>query len=62
MLSGSQNESYSLTLKIKMETKFGQSMSLVGSLDQLGKWKDFKVAKMKWTEGHIWVINLQIPK
>jgi len=29
---------------------------VVGSAQQLGNWKEFK-AKMRWTEGHIWVID-----
>ena len=33
LASGSDPLSYSLTLKIKMETKMGESMSVVGSLD-----------------------------
>jgi hypothetical protein len=54
LISKSAPLSYSLTFKIKMETKMGESMSVVGSLNELGRWKDFRVAKMKWTEGHIW--------
>ena len=54
LFSKSAPLSYSLTFKIKMETKMGESMSVVGSLNELGRWKDFRVAKMKWTEGHIW--------
>jgi hypothetical protein len=34
----------------------------VGSIKELGYWKDFKVGKMKWNDGHIWRINLNIPK
>jgi hypothetical protein len=52
---------YNLKLRIKMETRPGQSMSIVGSLPQLGRWKDFRVCGMKWSEGHIWEINLNIP-
>ena len=35
-------------------------MVVVGSIMQLGKWKSYH-AKMRWTEGHIWVLdNVQI--
>ena len=54
LVSGTEPLTYTLTFKIKMETKMGESMSVVGSLNELGRWKDFRVAKMKWTEGHIW--------
>ena len=62
MVSGNEPLSYSVTFKIKMETKMGESMAVVGSLNELGRWKNFNQAKMKWTTGHIWVITLEIPK
>jgi hypothetical protein len=46
--------SYNLTFMIKQETKPGESMSIVGGINELGRWKDFRVAQMKWSEGHIW--------
>ena len=51
---------YNLKLRIKMETRPGQSMSIVGSLNQLGRWKDFRVGGMKWSEGHIWEMTLNL--
>ena len=46
---------YLLTLSIKMETKYGQYMCVVGSEQELGGWKH--PVKMKWTEGHVWVLK-----
>ena len=43
-----------------METRPGQSMCIVGSIPQLGKWKDYRVGQMKWSEGHIWQLNLNL--
>lgn len=43
-----------------METRPGQSMSIVGSLPQLGRWKDFNAGSMKWSEGHIWQLKLNL--
>ena len=34
----------------------GESLCVIGDIDELGKWSDFK-CHMKWTEGHIWVCD-----
>jgi hypothetical protein len=47
---------YNLTLRIKFETSLGQSLCVVGDIEELGKWKEFK-GMMKWTTGHIWVLE-----
>lgn len=38
------------------KTELGQSLCVIGNIDQLGNWKQFK-ANMKWTEGHVWVLQ-----
>lgn len=35
------------------ETRFGQSVAVVGSTKELGAWKEYK-CKLIWTKGHIW--------
>ena len=52
---GSGSSSYSVTFKIGYKTEMGQSVAIVGNIDPLGNWKQFK-GLMKWTEGHIWVL------
>ena len=43
------------------KTEMGQSICIVGSIGQLGNWKDFK-AHLKWNEGHVWRLeNVSIP-
>lgn len=44
----------SLHLKIKYETHFGQYLCVVGSIKQLGMWKEY-VYDLAWTPGHVWV-------
>lgn len=44
---------FAVTFKLKFETKFGESLSIVGSNEQLGFWKEFK-CRMKWSPNHIW--------
>lgn len=57
IVAGSQF--YSLSLKIFYETIPGESICVVGSIPELGTWKELK-CHMTWTEGHIWVIDKPI--
>lgn len=50
-------ESYTITFKVGYKTDFGQSLCIVGNIEELGAWKQFKAA-MKWTEGHVWKYTL----
>jgi len=45
---------YHVDLKVHYKTKFGESICILGSIPELGMWKDFK-CHMRWTDGHIWV-------
>ena len=44
---------YSVNFRIKYETKFGQSLCIVGNIPELGNWKDF-TASMTWHEDNFW--------
>ena len=44
---------YALHFSIFYETIVGESISVVGSLEELGLWFDYE-CQLKWTEGHIW--------
>lgn len=50
--------SFRCTFKVGYETEMGQSLCVVGSIPELGQWKQFK-AHMKWTSGHVWVLENQ---
>ena len=49
-------EKYQLTLRIKYQTNLGESLCVVGDIEELGNWKTFN-CHMTWTEGHIWVLK-----
>ena len=53
----SRPREYSLTLKVKYETRWGYQIAVLGSINQLGKWDVNYAYKMRWTEGHIWVAD-----
>ena len=44
---------YAVNFNIFYETTFGEELYVVGSLPELGKWKEYKL-KLYWGEGHIW--------
>ena len=48
-----------INFEIKYDTKMGESLSIIGSLNELGSWKHKKALKMKWNEGNIWKVSLK---
>ena len=44
----------SVTFQIFYETRVGESICVLGSIEELGTWKEYK-CHLTWTEGHIWV-------
>jgi hypothetical protein len=48
--------SYNVTMRIRYETALGESLCVIGDLEELGQWKTFK-CMMRWTEGHVWVLD-----
>ena len=53
-------DSYSISFYMHLETKYGQNVYVMGGIPELGNWKN-KVAKMKWTANHVWKININLP-
>ena len=45
--------------EIRYETKIGQSLSVIGSIDKLGYWNSSKALNMNWNEGNIWKANIE---
>ena len=44
---------YSIKFSIKYQTSPGQNIYILGSINELGNWKENKF-KLKWHPGHIW--------
>ena len=43
-----------LDLSVKYNTVPGQFIHVIGSIPELGSWKNDQICKMQWTEGHVW--------
>lgn len=55
-----EKTAFNLTMRIKYQTNMGESLCVIGNIEEFGAWKNFKM-RMKWTEGHVWVLeNLSI--
>ena len=52
---------FNLTLRIKYQTNMGESLCVIGDIKELGAWKNFK-SRMKWTDGHVWVLDNLVVK
>ena len=48
-----------INFEIKFDTFLGQSISIIGSIDKLGNWNEYKALNMNWTEGNIWKANIE---
>lgn len=48
-----KNITYSVTFKVQMKVNFGETLCVLGSLPELGKWKEYK-HHLQWTEGDVW--------
>ena len=45
--------------EVKFETRMGQRISVIGSIDKLGNWNESKALNMNWNEGNIWKANME---
>lgn len=53
---GRSYSEYLVKFEVPYKTEMGQSLCIVGSIQELGRWKEFK-CHMKWNEGHVWSIS-----
>ena len=43
-----------IKFEIKFDTKLGESLAIIGSLNELGQWKHNRALKMDWNPGNVW--------
>lgn len=48
---------YFVTFRMKYKVNYGEEIAIVGNLKQLGNWTNTCKARLKWTEGDIWVLQ-----
>lgn len=41
--------------------EWGESVAVVGSDPRLGTWNVGQAVSMQWTEGHVWVCDVELP-
>ena len=49
-----------IIFQIKYDTKLGEDLAVIGSINELGNWKSCNALKMGWNEGNIWKTELYI--
>ena len=54
--------SIAVSLQLPYRCSFGQTMCVIGARDDLGAWNVQQAVPMEWTEGDVWVVELQLPK
>ncbi|OMJ87831.1 hypothetical protein SteCoe_10395 [Stentor coeruleus] len=55
-----ENETFECEFSVHYETKFGESIVIVGSCEELGKWNPDKGLNLIWHIGHRWSQTLKI--
>jgi hypothetical protein len=48
-----KNITYQVTFRVQIKVNFGETICVLGSIPELGKWKEFKY-HLQWTEGDVW--------
>jgi hypothetical protein len=51
-----------ITFRLRFQANYGQRIRVVGNCEQLGSWDHMHGAEMKWTDGHLWIANVGLPR
>lgn len=49
-------QTYFVTFRINYKVNYGEELSIVGDIPELGNWHNTHRARMKWSEGDIWAL------
>ncbi|KAJ9530867.1 hypothetical protein QJQ45_028837, partial [Haematococcus lacustris] len=60
-LSQEKSWSNSSMLQINYKTEMGESLALVGDVEELGSWSPDRLVKMQWHEGYNWCCSVSVP-
>ena len=44
-----------------VQVEFGEEARIVGNIPELGSWDVFRAPKMRWNDGHVWSLELDLP-
>lgn len=50
-----------ITFTIRKKVSYGQSLGLVGSKQDLGKWDPSRSLELSWSDGHEWKCQAELP-
>ena len=43
-----------INFQIKYDTRMGEDLAVIGSINELGNWEPYRALKMNWNDGNIW--------
>lgn len=49
-----------LSFRVPYRTEYGQDVAMVGSSEQLGNWDPSRAMGMRWSEGDVWTVDLEV--
>lgn len=47
---------------IKKKVSWGDRLCIVGDHEKLGKWRTDEAAQLKWSDGHVWTADMEMPE
>lgn len=50
-----------LDVGVRVATKLGQDVVLVGSHPTMGSWSIDDALPLQWTDGHVWRASIELP-
>jgi len=58
--TGSESQIVTVAFSIPYETFPGEEIRVVGNVSKLGQWDPSGAATMQWTDGHVWVAEVEL--
>lgn len=58
--NGSKERTVKLSFQVPYRVNYGQDVAMVGSTDVLGNWDPSHGVGMRWTEGDVWHVDLEV--
>ncbi len=57
--NNNNNKIEKIIFEMKYQTQMGQELGILGNLNELGNWNQDNALRMQWTDGNIWIKEIE---
>ena len=57
--NNNNNKIEKIVFEMKYQTQMGQELGILGNLNELGNWNQDNALRMQWTDGNIWIKEIE---